>query len=61
MKKDVNENVVSEVSEKKKMAWWKKTLIGIGSSITGIFVLLLTFILILNVGKGARISEDRIL
>lgn len=51
MEKEVNENVVSEVSEKKKMAWWKKTLIGIGSSITGIFVLLLTFILILNVGK----------
>lgn len=38
MEKEVNENVVSEVSEKKKMAWWKKTLIGIGSSITGIFV-----------------------
>lgn len=51
MEKVVNENVVSEVSEKKKMAWWKKTLIGIGSSIGGIIAFLLTFILILNVGK----------
>ena len=51
MEKVVNENVVSEVSEKKKMSWWKKTLIGIGSSIGGILAFLLTFILILNVGK----------
>ena len=40
-----------EKVEKKKMPWWKKTLVILGSTIGGLIAFLLVFILVLNVGK----------
>ena len=40
-----------EKVEKKKMPWWKKTLVISGSTIGGLIAFLLVFILVLNVGK----------
>ena len=49
--RELTNNESLETNEKKKMSWWKKTLLITGSTIGGIISLFLAFILVLNVGK----------